>query len=136
MTSNALAFKISLQSRVKTDICNSSCIEISEEGNNTVSYNLTITPILLVYPLKKNMGNKENYSKDQKMSYIVWLLHLSVMISSLALKGQELYMISSGLVRWVPGMEGPVASYTCIAPKAALVKDVGLPVSWERYIHS
>ena len=58
------------------------------------------------------------------------------MIASLALKGQELYIITSGMVRQVPGMEGPVASYTCIAPKAALAKDVGLPVSWERYIHS
>ena len=71
MTSNALAFKISLQSRVKTDICNSSCNEISEGGNNTLSYNLSITHILLVYPLKKNMGNKENYPKDKKMSDIV-----------------------------------------------------------------
>ena len=67
MTFNALAFKISLQSRVKTDICNSSCNEISEEGNNTVSYNLTITPI----SLKNNNGNKENYPKDKKMYDIV-----------------------------------------------------------------
>ena len=36
---------------------------------------------------------------------------------SLALKGQELYIITSGLVRQVPGMERPVASYTCIPPK-------------------
>ena len=115
---------------MKTDICNSSCNEISEERNNTVSYILTITPISLVYPLKKNMGNKENHPKDKKMSDIVWLLHLSVMISSLALKGQELYIITSGLVRRVPGVEGPVASYTCTAPKAALVKDVGLPRDW------
>ena len=64
------------------------------------------------------------------MSDLVWLLHLSVMISSLALKGQELYIITSGLVRRVPGVEGPVASYTCTAPKAALVKDVGLPRDW------
>ena len=71
MTSNALTFKISLQSIVKTDICKSSCNEISEEGNNTVSYILTITPISLVYPLKKNMGNKENHPKDKKMSDIV-----------------------------------------------------------------
>ena len=109
MTSNALAFKISLQSRVKTDICNSSCNEISEEGNNTVSFILTITPKSLVYPLEKNMENKENYPKDKEMSDIVWLLHLSVMISSLALKGQELYIITSGLVRRVPDVEGPVA---------------------------
>ena len=71
MTSNALAFKISLQSRVKTDICNSSCNEISEEGNNTVSFILTITPKSLVYPLEKNMENKENYPKDKEMSDIV-----------------------------------------------------------------
>ena len=49
------------------------------------------------------------------------------MIFGLALNGQELYMITSGLVRRAPGVEGPVASYTCTAPKAALVKDVGLP---------